>query len=360
MRRKLAERRENVPADDRAVVRRLFLGGVSTRAAATAISGRGVGLDAVRAVAERVRGGVDVSWTAGRGTIFTIEAPLTLATVRAVLARVGATRVAIPAAFVERLMRAKPDALHVVEGRLAVPTGDLPAPVVPLAAILGPPLVDRSPEGPVALILLRVGSRRVALRVDELLEEIEVVVRPIRAHGRVAVQHISGAAMLANGTVALVLNPTAAIATALGLPPDATPIGARTERSATRKRILVVDDSITTRTLEASVLEAAGYEVVTAFDGVDGWRALQERGADLVVSDVEMPRLDGLGLTQTIRSSTRFREIPVILVTALETAEHRARGLEVGADAYLGKSSFEQEGLLTTVRDLLGAARTVA
>jgi two-component system chemotaxis sensor kinase CheA len=118
--------------------------------------------------------------------------------------------------------------------------------------------------------------------------------------------------------------------------------------------VLVVDDSITTRTLEASVLEAAGYEVVTAVDGADGWRVLQEVGADLVVSDVEMPRMDGLHLTEAIRASTRFRELPVILVTALERPEHRARGLEVGADAYLGKSSFEQEGLLNTVRELIG------
>ncbi|HEX4353250.1 MAG TPA: ATP-binding protein, partial [Polyangiales bacterium] len=308
MRRKIAERGEAVPTDDRAVVRRLFLGGVSTRASATAISGRGVGLDAVRAVAERVRGGVDVSWVAGRGTVFTIEAPLTLATVRAVLTRVAATRIAIPAAFVERMFRVKPESLHVVEGRLAVATGDAPAPIVSLAVILGPPLIDRPPDGAVSLLVLRVGARRIALRVDELLEEIEVVVRPVRAHGRVAVQHISGAAMLPNGTVALVLNPTAAIATALGLPPDVTPIGLRVEKSAKRKRVLVVDDSITTRTLEASVLEAAGYEVATAFDGADAWRLLQERGADLVVSDVEMPRMDGLALTETMRSSTRFRE----------------------------------------------------
>jgi len=121
-----------------------------------------------------------------------------------------------------------------------------------------------------------------------------------------------------------------------------------------RRRVMVVDDSITTRTLEASVLEAAGYDVMTAVDGADGWRLMQERGADLVVSDVEMPRMDGLQLCEAIRASSRFKSVPVILVTALELPDHRARGLEVGADAYLGKSSFEQDALLTTVRDLLG------
>jgi two-component system chemotaxis sensor kinase CheA len=118
--------------------------------------------------------------------------------------------------------------------------------------------------------------------------------------------------------------------------------------------VLVVDDSITTRTLERSVLEAAGFDVVTAVDGEDGWRVLQERGADLVLSDVEMPRMDGFTLCATIRGSRRFAQLPVVLVTSLESPEHRARGREAGADAYVVKSGFDQEALLTTVRDLLG------
>jgi two-component system chemotaxis sensor kinase CheA len=308
----------------------------------------------VRAVAGRVRGSVDVNWIPGGGTTFTLEAPLTLATVRAVLARVGATRVAIPSAFVERLLRVAPEALRSVDGRVALQTGGAPATVASLAAVLGPPLIDRPPDGAWSLVLLRVGDRRVAIRVDELLEELEVVVRPIRAHGAVAVPHVSGAAMLAGGTVALVLNVTRVVATALGLRAEMVALPEARATAAVRRRVMVVDDSITTRTLEASVLEAAGYDVMTAVDGADGWRLLQEKGADLVVSDVEMPRMDGLQLCETIRASSRFRALPVILVTALEMPEHRARGLEVGADAYLGKSSFEQDELLTTVRDLLG------
>jgi two-component system chemotaxis sensor kinase CheA len=163
--------------------------------------------------------------------------------------------------------------------------------------------------------------------------------------------------MLPQGSLALVLNVTAVVASALAGTGSPTAVAERPDGREIRKRVLVVDDSITTRTLEASVLEAAGYEVATAVDGADAWRALQERGADLVVSDVEMPRMDGLQLCETIRASQRFRELPVVLVTALETPEHRARGLEVGADAYLAKSSFDQEGLLTTIRDLLGAPR---
>lgn len=354
MRRELAAHGELVPDDDRAVARRLFLGGLSTRAAATAISGRGVGLDAVRAVAERVGGSADVDWIPGRGTTFTLDAPLSLATVRAVVARVGATRVAISSAYIERLVRVAPGTLRSMDGRMALETSGAPARMVPLASILGPPLIDRTPDGAWSLALLRVGERRVAVRVDEFLEEVEVVVRPIRAHGSVAVPHVSGAAMLAGGAIALVLNMTAVVATALGLPAGVDAIVAPQGAIQARRRVMVVDDSITTRTLEASVLEAAGYDVITAVDGADGWRLMQERGADLVVTDVEMPRMDGLQLCEAIRASSRFRSVPVILVTALEMPDHRARGLDAGADAYLGKSSFEQDALLTTVRDLLG------
>jgi two-component system chemotaxis sensor kinase CheA len=270
-----------------------------------------------------------------------------------ILARVSGIQLAIPTAYIIKLIRIQCDRLRIVEGRAAFETDGAPAPVVSAAAILGPPLVDRIPEGPATLALVQVGERRVALRLDELLEETEVVVRPIRAHGRVAVPHLSGAALLAGGSVALVLNVPTAIATALGLPGESGAI-AEPRPEQTRRRVLVVDDSITTRTLESSVLEAAGYEVLTAVDGADGWRLLQERGADLVVSDVEMPRMDGLQLTEAMRASQRFRETPVVLITALESPEHRSRGLEAGADAYLGKSSFEQEGLLETVRELLG------
>jgi len=357
IRRQLAARGEPIPPDDRSVARRLFLGGVSTRGTATDISGRGVGLDAVRAAADAVRGSVEVDWTTGVGTTFTLEAPLTMATVRTVLARVGNMTVAVPSAYVERLMRVSSESLRTVDGRVAVETGGAPAFVASVAGVLGPPLIDRPIDGPTQLALVRVGDRRVALRVDEMLEEDEVVVRPIRAHGREAIPHVSGAALLPQGSVALVLNVTSVVASALGGTGASASVAERREVAEKRKRVLVVDDSITTRTLEASVLEAAGYEIATAVDGSDAWRVLQERGADLVVSDVEMPRMDGLQLCEAMRASQRFRNVPVVLVTALETPEHRARGLEVGADAYLAKSSFDQEGLLTTIRDLLGAPR---
>ena len=359
LRRALAARGEIVPDDDAAVARRLFSGGITTRASAGAISGRAVGLDAVRASLEAVRGGASVRWTANVGAVFTIEAPLNIASVRGILVRLGSAAIAIPTAYVGRLTRIRVADLRVVDGRAAIVTGGEPVPLVALAALLGPPLVSRPlDDHEIAIaVTLTVADRTLAVRVDELISEEEFIVRPIRSLGPTTVPYVSGAALLPNGTVALVLNAAELVAAGLATPGDAAPASSDRGAKATRRyRVLVADDSITTRTLESSVLEAAGYQVMTAVDGADAWRLLQERGADLVVSDVEMPRMDGVELCTAMRKSSRFKTTPLILVTALETATDRARGLEAGADAYLGKSSFDQESLLETVLQLIGAA----
>ncbi|MEA3246792.1 MAG: response regulator [Gemmatimonadota bacterium] len=164
---------------------------------------------------------------------------------------------------------------------------------------------------------------------------------------------VGGATILGTGAAALVLDVPTVVATGIGAASRAGVAAAIPASHERRRTVLVVDDSITTRTLEQTVLEAAGYDVLTAADGADAWRVLQERGADLVVADVEMPRMDGVDLTAAIRASKRFREVPVILVSALESDAHRRRGLEAGADAYLGKSGFDQQRLLDAIRQLL-------
>jgi two-component system chemotaxis sensor kinase CheA len=356
LRAQLERRGQTVTQDDRELVRALFEGGLSTRSEATVVSGRGVGLDVVRAAVERIRGSVDVSWVRGRGTTFTIECPPTLATIRALLAATGPQLVAIPTTHIEGLLRVPPEEIRRAEGRDVIATTAGPVPLVALARLL-PPLPVRPPAGRCPVVLLRAGERRLAVAVDELVAEQEVVLRPLGAE-RKPIPQVSGAAILGTGQVALILNPVAIIAAGLSL--AAAPGLAFTERTPaaqTRRRILVVDDSITTRALEQSILEAAGYEVTTAVDGADGWRALQEHGCDLVVADVEMPRMDGFELCEAIRASRRFKTVPVVLVTALETPAHRARGLEVGADAYVGKSSFDQRNLLETVGQLIGEGR---
>lgn len=341
-----------IPDDDRDVARALFQGGLSTRAEATTVSGRGVGLDLVRAALERVRGSVDVTWDPGRGTTLMLQCPPTLASIRAVLATVASQTIAVPTTHVERLLRVTSAEIKRVEGRDVLAAEGTPVPLVSLARIL-PPLVEKPVSGPVSVVLLRAGERRLAVAVDELVAEEEIVLQPV-SRGNRRLPLLSGAALLGTGRVALVLDVAAVVAAGLGLDAGGLTFEEATPARLAKPRILVVDDSITTRTLEQSILEAAGYDVLSAVDGADGWRVLQERGADLVVADIEMPRMDGFALCEAIRSSKRFKELPVVLVTALETPEHRARGLEVGADSYIGKSSFDQQALLDTIHQLLG------
>ncbi|MFN2397984.1 MAG: response regulator [Gemmatimonadaceae bacterium] len=351
IRAKLVSRGRAVPEDDRALARVLFEGGFSTRKQATSISGRGVGLDIVESAVERIRGSVDVTWIPGTGSTFTMSVPLTLSTVRAMLVAAGSQIVAIPTSAVERMMRLELDEISDIDGQRALMTPDGPVPVASLARLLGPPMAERAVGERLFAVLVAAGRRRVVVVVDELLEEAELVVRPI---GR-PVPRLSGAALLPSGRVALVVNVSAITAT--GIVRDASAGGAVVAASAMakveRKRILVADDSITTRTLEQSVLEAAGYDVVTAVDGADAWRMLQERGADLLVTDIEMPRMDGFALTQKIRASERHKELPVILVTSLESEEHRSQGMDAGADAYIVKTSFDQAALLSTIKQLI-------
>lgn len=341
-----------VPSDERQLAEALLSAALTTRAEPTLVSGRGVGLDSARAALRRIRGTLDVAWTAGRGTTFTIECPPSPFTMRVVLVRVGEALLAIPTTDVGRLLYATPAEIRRVDGRETLPIGDGPVPLLSLANLLGatgdPEPPDRRP-----LLLLRSGARRVAVSVDEWISEEELLVRPL--HGiRRPPRVVSGAALLASGEIALVVS-SVALLDAAREAPDSTVVerGPAAPRARLR-RILVVDDSITSRTLEQGLLEAAGFDVVTAVDGAEGWRILQAEPCDLVISDVEMPRMDGFELCRAIRASKRLGGLPVILVTALESSEHRARGLEVGADAYVAKSSFDQERLLETIRQLLG------
>jgi len=299
---------------------------------------------------------VDVDWRAGTGTTFTLEVPVSVATLRAMMVVAGGQTFAIATTFVERMMYVPRADVRLVEGRSVLPLGKAPVPLASLASLLGPPLTEPSPAPVLQVVLLCAAGRRLALVVDDLVEEREIVVRPLEHAGSEATRRFAGASLLDGTRVALVIN-AVALAAAVGRGEgrgSSMHLGAE-ERVAPRQwHLLIVDDSITTRTLEESVLSAAGFRVTTAVDGVDAWRLVQEGGIDLVVSDVEMPRMDGLQLAEQIRASSAHARLPLILVTSLDTPEQRARGLEAGADAYITKSSFDQDTLLGIVRQLLG------
>jgi two-component system chemotaxis sensor kinase CheA len=353
LRRQLRRRGLPEPADERELAAAIFLPGLSTAGLVTDVSGRGVGLDVVKSRVEALHGTVDVSFAPGRGTHFALALPLTLTTLRALLVEAGGQTFALAGTNVQKLVRVTPGDLATIAGREVLRLGEAPLPVVSLAEALG--LRSRSREdraGRRPAVIVAAGERRMAFLVDHLSAEQEVVIKSLGPRVR-KVPEVSGATILHSGKIALVLNAASLIRAGLAREPAGTPMAASAPVEKPRRRVLVADDSVTTRTLEKSILEAAGYEVLTAADGDDAWRLLHEGGADLLVSDVEMPRRDGFALTEAVRNSARFRELPVVLVTARESEQDKARGAAVGADAYLVKSAFDQRNLLETIAQLL-------
>jgi two-component system chemotaxis sensor kinase CheA len=342
-----------VPADEYELARGIFQPGFSTSPTVTRVSGRGVGLDIVRTQLTAIRGSVDVSFEPGAGAIFTLSVPLTLSSIRAVMVGIGSELYAIETASVERVLRVGAEDVKSIGGRDMLMLMDKAVPVISLAEALGLPARLDLDTGKVPALALTAEGRMAVVVVDTLEVEREIVVRALGA--RIAqVRYILGGTILPDGRISLILNAADLVERAFAQP-SALRFGdaVLSADGQARKRLLVVDDSATIRTLEKSILEAAGYDVIVASDGQEAWHLLLEVGADLVVSDVEMPRMDGFALTETIRSSPRFRTLPVILVTAMESDADKARGLAVGATAYRPKSAFDQTDLLATIEQIL-------
>jgi two-component system chemotaxis sensor kinase CheA len=351
IRSQLRRRGLAVPSSDRELAQSIFTQGLSTARTITDVSGRGVGLDVVKRAVETLRGTIEVSFEPGHGTTFALAVPLTLSALRAVLVRVAGSVFALPGSSVRKLLRVASGDIATVGSVQTVLVDGVAVAVSPLAELLGMTSTPLPSGGKAALVVIGAHGVEIAVVVDELLEEREVVVQSVGPR-LAAVGTASGVTVLPSGRLALILSPSVLVARARATARAPT-LFADAVADPRARRVLLVDDSLTTRTLERSILESAGYVVLVAADGVEAWALLQERGADVVVSDVEMPRMDGFTLTETIRSSTRFRETPVVLVTGLARAEDRARGMEVGANAYLVKSAFDQANLLETIRQFL-------
>ncbi|BDG06087.1 hybrid sensor histidine kinase/response regulator [Anaeromyxobacter oryzae] len=339
--------------DPRALARLVFLPGFSTAHTVTDVSGRGVGLDAVRAGIEALQGSIDVETRPGAGTRFELVVPLTLVALRALLVRAGGETLAVPASHLRRVVASRPEDVRAIGGRDTVVVDGAALPVAVLADVLGLPAPPPPPRAAsVPLVVVAAGGRPVALAVEALVAEQELQIRGLGARVRRA-PHLAGAAILPDGAVSLILHVPEVVATALGRS-GPTALHRALDAPRRRRRVLLVDDSPTTRTLERSILEGAGYLVATAADGDEAWAILEREGADALVADVEMPRLDGFALTEAVRASPRLAGLPVVLVTARETEADRARGLASGASAYLVKSTFDQRSLLETLEQLLG------
>ncbi|NKE65420.1 response regulator [Ramlibacter sp. RBP-2] len=330
----------------------VFGSGVSTAEQLTHVAGRGEGLAIVRDTVERLGGTVAVDSAAGRGTAFTMDLPLSLATLRAVEVRASGQSYLVPTVQVDRCVRFRPGELGPVGTRLTAPIGDRRVPVVSLSALLGSTGAPVVGAGTISCLVLRSGERFTAVAVDQVCSEQEVLSKPV-GRGLTKSPIVSGAALAASGLTLPILNAAELVrlATADGQPGAAPMVLAAAERRAPRT-ILLAEDSITSRTLLKNVLELAGYEVELAADGVQALARLRAGRFDAVVSDIEMPNLDGIGLTRAIRADAALAGLPVILVTSLASREDRERGAEAGASAYIAKSSFDQGNLLQAIAEL--------
>jgi two-component system chemotaxis sensor kinase CheA len=337
--------------EDRDLLALVFHPGLSTARTVTAVSGRGVGLDVVKSQVNALHGTVSLESVAGVGTTFSLTVPLTVTLIRALLVEAAGRTFALATTQVMSLRRLIPGEVRNVGGRemLAAIHGLLP--LVSLAEALGLPAPRRDRGQGGFVVLVEAGTSRVAFVVDELFSEQDLVVTGLGRRLR-RVPNVAGCALLEDGGIALILSAAELAESALQAPAGRLLVAAAAP-AAIRKRILVADDSVTTRTLEKTILEEAGYEVLVAADGHQAWRILQEEAIDLLVADVEMPGMDGFTLTDTLRHSTTLGRTPVVLVTSLSTDKDRARGLEVGADAYIVKGAFDRSSLLEAVGQLL-------
>lgn len=340
--------------DEARLAELLFESGLSTSPIITDLSGHGLGLAIVREKIDALGGSITVrSLGPSRGTRFVVTLPATLATFRGLVVRLGSRHCVLPTRHVERVTRVEPEALQLRDGREVVQLADEQLAFAPLARLLElrtPSVGAQSAHRRVQVVVVCSGERRAALGVDEVVGDQEVMVKPLAPPLR-RVRNVAGATLLGAGTVVPLLN-VQDLFKSLQAAADATP-APRDRPEGPRLSLLVAEDSPTSRERIRGILEGAGYRVTTASDGMEALEALQNAHYDLLVTDVEMPRLDGFGLTARLRHDQRFSELPVILVTALETREDKERGMEVGANAYIVKSGFNQRRLLETVRTLV-------
>ncbi|MUG98215.1 response regulator [Scytonema sp. UIC 10036] len=336
----------------------IFVPGFSTRTSVTEISGRGVGLDIVRANVERLKGNILVEFTPGAGCLFRITINSVLATTRVLIIELNHNPYAIPIEFVETMLLVSPQEIFAVEGSQTFPFQGQPVSIVWLADLLGLPV--KIPASTQALttalksipcVILQLGTERLALLVDNVLELQEIVLKPQSSLLK-RVCNISGATILGTGEVCMVLSPADLFKSAKKTVVSIT-VRELAEIAQIKKRILLVEDSVPIRTQMRRILEAAGYEVIVAVDGQDGFEKLSENQFDAVVSDVQMPNVDGFEFTMKIRELAEYKELPVILVTTLATEQDKLQGEKVGANAYITKGQFEQGEFLDILRRLI-------
>ncbi|MBI4832811.1 MAG: hybrid sensor histidine kinase/response regulator [Candidatus Lindowbacteria bacterium] len=352
---------ESRKMDQREALSLVFRSGFSTSPIITDLSGRGLGLAIVQEKVEKLGGAVSFESRRGAGATLRIVLPITLATFRGVLVRTNAHLFVLPTVNVERASRIRKDAIKTVENKEVIKIDGQTLSLARLTDVLElarKPAANgssgnSSEDSLEYVVVLASGERRIAFIVDDILNEVEVLAKSLGKQLS-RVRNISGAAVLGTGKVVPILNVPDLMKSATKMSSvSGRVVKMQEEEDRKGNLILVAEDSITARTLIKNILETAGYHVKTAVDGSDAWATLRTDEFDLVVSDVDMPRMKGFELTAKIRADQKLSDLPVVLVTALESREDRERGIDVGANAYIVKSTFEQSNLLEVIAKLI-------
>ncbi|HLF27131.1 MAG TPA: hybrid sensor histidine kinase/response regulator [Anaerolineae bacterium] len=335
---------------DAAALDLIYLPGFSTTTFVTSTSGRGVGLEVVKTAIAKLGGSIEIATQPGAGTCFSLALPLTLTLARVLFVTLNATVYALPVAAIERIVRLTPELIQPALGREHLSFENKAIPILRLSRLLAGAADDSSAA---FALIISIADQRTAFIVGDIIDEREAVLKPL---GELLSQAeiASGATLLPDGQVAIVLDPAACLRAARTPTRRAVTQATQTaDLARPRRRILLVEDTHTTRELERTILVASGYEVDPAADGAEGWRKAQANAYDLIVTDVEMPNMTGFELAAALRAEARFAAVPIVIVTSLEHEREKRQGLNVGAQAYLVKSAFDQTALLETIERLL-------
>ncbi|KAA1012559.1 hybrid sensor histidine kinase/response regulator [Paraburkholderia panacisoli] len=358
VRKKLASEETAARLSEAELLEFLFLPGFSLRDQVTEVSGRGVGLDAVHDVVKRVRGTVRITHEPGLGTRVQLQLPLTLSVIRSLLIEVAGEPYAVPLAHVNRTLQVSRADIELLEGHQHIAFSGRRIGVVTAHQILdAAPPADVS--GAICMIVIGDGPQTYGVVVDRFLGERMLVVQPLDPRlGKI--RNITAGALMENGDPVLIADVDDWLRSverlvAGGALKHAQPGGALSAKRSAR-RVLVVDDSLTVRELERKLLATRGYDVTIAVDGMDGWNAVRGERFDLVITDIDMPRMDGIELVTLIKRDPQLHALPVMIVSYKDREEDRRAGLDAGADYYLAKGSFHDEALLDAVHDLIGEA----
>ncbi|MBL8953877.1 MAG: response regulator [Myxococcaceae bacterium] len=349
VRKGLIEHDEAQALSDEAARDLIFLPGFTSKEAATELSGRGVGLDVVRVRMVGLGGEATVESQVGRGSAFELRVPVSLTVAPLLFVEVGTERLCITAANVDRALKIEAAAARELAGRPAVVVDDLLVPFASISSILGA-APERPPADGELVLVVKGRGQSAAIAVDRVLEERVQAVLPLKGVLS-GFQHLSGATALADGSLAMVLSAAHLVATAQGQRARLATVSGQAAQK--KRRIMVVDDSPLTRELLSGLLEAVGFEIINANDGAEALERLAREVVDLVVTDLEMPRVDGLELTRRLKSHPTLRSLPVVIVTTRGSEADKKRGMEAGADGYVTKGDLVRQDLVDVVSRLL-------